>query len=217
MSGGESDATYDARAFARQFDVSRETMQQLEVYADTLRKWQSRINLVGPKTLQQLWNRHFADSAQVVNHIPAAANTVADLGSGAGFPGLVIKALRPTLDVTLIEADSRKAAFLTQAAAAMSLSVTIVPRRIEEVPPASGNAGFSVVTARALAPLPALLTLAAPLGDDGTLYLFLKGQNVESELLSAAKCWTMNVKQIASQTHQDSRLLQITRLRRVDI
>jgi len=217
MSGIENDTPYNAAAFARQFDVSRETMDQLEVYADTLRKWQRRINLVGPKTLQQLWNRHFADSAQIVNHVPQEAKTLADLGSGAGFPGLVIKALRPALDVTLIEADHRKAAFLTQAAAAMSLSVTVVPRRIEDVGEMTENAGFSIVTARALAPLPALLALAAPLGDDQTRYLFLKGQNVESELLSAAKCWTMKVQQIASQTHQDSRLLQITRLRRVDI
>lgn len=217
MSGTDFDASYNAAAFARQFDVSRETMEQLEAYADTLRKWQPRINLVGPKTLQQLWNRHFADSAQVVNHIPEDAATLADLGSGAGFPGLVIKALRPALDVTLIEADHRKAAFLTQAAAAMSLSVDVVARRIEEMTKETAIKSFSVITARALAPLPALLALAAPLGDDRTRYLFLKGQNVESELLSAAKCWTMNVQQIDSQTHQDSRLLQITRLRRVDI
>jgi len=206
-----------AEDFSRQFSVSRETVERLEVYAEILRKWQPRINLVGSKTLQQLWNRHFADSAQIVNHIPDDAVTLADLGSGAGFPGLVVKALRPAIDVTLIEADTRKAAFLTQAAAAMSLPVTVLPRRIEDTAKTLNFTGYSVITARALAPLPELLTLAHPFANDRSLFLFLKGQNVESELLSAAKYWTMDVQQIASQTHQDGRLLKITRLCRVDI
>lgn len=207
---------YGPAAFARAFGVSRETILKLTAYEALLQKWQRRINLVGPNTADQIWARHFADSAQVVEHIRPEDATVVDLGSGAGFPGLVIKILQPGLAVTLIEADTRKAAFLTQAAATLGLKVRIVAKRIDHFAVSDDTARFDVVTARALAPLPALLTLAGPLLKSHSRLILLKGQNVESELISAAKCWTMTVQQFDSLTHDGGRLLRIERLQRVN-
>src|ERR1700760_4215686 len=111
--------------FAAKSGVSRETMARLKAYADILADWNARHNLVAKSTLADLWRRHFWDSAQLVPLIPDAARTLADLGSGAGFPGLVIAAMRPGLAVTLFEATGKKAAFLRAAAERMGLTVTI--------------------------------------------------------------------------------------------
>src|SRR5579864_7183884 len=106
---------------ALRVDVSRETRDQLEAMVLTLGRWQKAINLVGRATLEDLWIRHILDSAQLVPLLPKEAKTLVDLGSGAGFPGLVVAALRPSLEVTLIEADARKAAYLGEAARRMGL------------------------------------------------------------------------------------------------
>ena len=102
-------------------DVSRETWGQLEAYVEILLKWQKAINLIGPATVDDIWSRHILDSAQVLPHVPAETKRLADLGTGAGFPGLVLAALRPELDVILVESDARKAAFLGEAGRRMSL------------------------------------------------------------------------------------------------
>ena len=119
-------------------DVSRETGDRLEALVTTLERWQKAINLVGKTTMGDVWRRHILDSAQLKGLIPAEAKTLTDLGSGAGFPGLVVAALRPDLDVTLIESDARKAAFLGEAARRMGLEKPpkIVIGRIEAVAPA---------------------------------------------------------------------------------
>src|SRR4029434_790258 len=139
-------------------DVSRETLGQLEALVETLVRWQKAINLVGRATMEDVWTRHILDSAQLVPLIPADAKSLADLGSGGGFPGLVLAALRPDLDMTLIEADARKAAVLGEAGRRMALGKPrrVVIARIEEAPPAKAE----VVTARALAPLGQLLVWA---------------------------------------------------------
>ncbi len=139
-------------------DVSRETRHRLEVFVETLERWQKAINLVSRNTMDGVWKRHIVDSAQVVPLIPGTAETLADLGSGGGFPGLVIAAMRPDLRVTLIESDARKAAFLGEVGRRMGLEnqPKIAISRIETAPPAAAD----VVTARALAPLGAI----APMG-----------------------------------------------------
>ena len=142
-------------------DVSRETHRQLEVLVETLERWQKAINLVGKTTLDGVWKRHVLDSAQVVPLIPAEAKTLADLGSGGGFPGLVIAAMRPDLDITMIESDARKAAFLGEAGRKMGLAKQpkLVIKRIEMAPPAklpkpspSMNAVTMIVTDSMLIP-----------------------------------------------------------------
>ena len=174
--------------FAEIVPVSRETLARLEAYAALLVRWSARINLVGRNTLVDLWRRHILDSAQLQPLVPDSARSVIDLGSGAGLPGLVL-AILGTPGVELVEADSRKCAFLREAARIAEVDVTIRPCRIEAVPPHP----VDVVTARACAPLDRLLGLAEPFLADGTECLFLKGERVEDELTLARKHWTMTV------------------------
>ena len=208
---------YGPEEFAAEFGVSRETCAQFARYEAGLRRWQRRINLVGPSTLNDVWHRHFADSAQLAAHLRDGAQSVVDLGSGAGFPGLVLKLLRPDLDVHLIEADARKAAFLTATAAALSVDAAVIAARVEDVARSPARPRADVVTARALAPLADLLELASGWAVDNPQFLLLKGQNIDIELISAAKCWNMSLKQSGSTTHPDGRVLSIERIARVKI
>ena len=153
-------------------------------------KTTTAINLVGPATLPDLWRRHFLDSAQLLPLLPAASGTLVDLGSGAGFPGLVL-AIMTDWRVHLLDSDQRKCAFLRQVAVDCGVvdRVTIHPKRIEQV---TGIAA-DVVTARACAPLAELLKLAEPfIGEKGT-GLFLKGAQAEEELTQAQRHWTMRL------------------------
>jgi len=193
MSEAESFGPED---FAARTDVSRETLARLKAYADLLVDWNARHNLVARSTLPDLWRRHFWDSAQLTPLIPDTSRSLADLGSGAGFPGLVLAAMRPELAVTLHEATTKKCDFLEAAADRMGLSVTIQNARLEDLPRQS----FDVVTARALAPLPQLLRYAQNFVGLNGVCLFLKGQNVGVELTEAHKYWNIKVSQVPSQT-----------------
>ena len=177
-----------AQGFAEIFPVSRETLARFEAYAELLTRWSARINLVGRDTIADLWRRHFLNSAQLRPLVPDGAESLIDLGSGAGFPGLVL-AILGVGEVELVEADSRKAAFLREAARVAEASVTIRPCRIAAVPAHS----VGVVTARALAPLDRLLDLARPFLGADTVCLFPKGERAGEELTLARKRWTMTV------------------------
>jgi 16S rRNA (guanine527-N7)-methyltransferase len=174
--------------FAELVPVSRETLARLEAYAELLTRWSGRINLVGRDTLADLWRRHILDSAQLHRFIPSSAHSLVDLGSGAGLPGLVL-AILGVPGVELVEADSRKAAFLREAARIAGVEIAIRPCRIQAVPPHP----VDVMTARACAPLDRLLDLAAPFLARETLCLFPKGERFNEELTLARKAWTMNV------------------------
>ncbi len=188
-------------------DVSRETRDQLEALVHTLGRWQKAINLVGKGTLEDIWVRHILDSAQLFPLIPKQARTLADLGSGGGFPGLVLAALRPDLQVTLIESDARKGAFLGEAGRRMGLKALpkIVISRIEAAAPA----GADVVTARALAPLGQLLVWAAPHKGDTAICLFHKGKGWQGEVTEAKKDWDFEAQPFSSVTDRESVLLRI--------
>lgn len=181
-------APLEAHTFAAETGVSRETLARFEAYAGLLRLWSGRINLVGGATLGDLWRRHFLDSAQLLAHVPAGTRSLVDLGSGAGFPGLVL-AILGVPGVELIEADARKCAFLREAARVTAAPVTIRNARIEAVMPHI----VDVVTARGCAPLDRLLALAQPLIGSGTLCLFPKGEKAEQELTAARQAWKMDV------------------------
>jgi 16S rRNA (guanine527-N7)-methyltransferase len=172
---------------ARVFDVSERTMARLDTLVTLVGKWQRAINLVAPATLPAIWHRHVADSAQLLAHAPTDARSWADLGAGAGFPGLVVAALatdhRPDLRVTLVESDTRKAVFLTEAVREMTLDVIVHATRVADLPAA---ARFDVVSARALAPLADLLPMARPLLTEGGAMLFPKGANADAELATLA-------------------------------
>jgi 16S rRNA (guanine527-N7)-methyltransferase len=191
-------------------NVSRETFEKLELLERELRRWQGIKNLVGPATLDQIWERHIVDSLQLLELAPEA-KTWLDLGSGAGFPGLVlaIAGAERGLKVHLVESNSRKCAFLRQIARLTGSAATVHEARLETV-----IAGFvgkaDVVSARALAALPQLLDWTAPLLKAGTIGLFPKGRDAEIELTEARKQWTFEVETLPSSTDSSARILRIT-------
>jgi 16S rRNA (guanine527-N7)-methyltransferase len=162
-------------------------LARLEAYAELLVGWSARINLVGANTLGDLWRRHFLDSAQLLAHVPPGTQSLVDLGSGAGFPGLVL-AILGVPGVELIEADARKCAFLREAARVAAAPVVIRNARIEAAPPRI----VDVVTARGCAPLDRLLLLAQPFIGPDTVCLFPKGERAREELTAARQAWTMD-------------------------
>lgn len=190
--------------------VSRETLERLQAYADLLVQWNPKINLVSPDTIPSLWPRHMADSAQLFKYIPQNTPNLVDVGSGAGFPGLVL-AIMGAPNVHLVDSDQRKVAFLREAARVAGAPVTIHAGRAESL--ASLTAG--VITARALAPLSRLLDWTVHLRGPETLCLFLKGQNVEGELTDAHKRWTMESHRYPSVTDPTGSILSVREVRRV--
>jgi 16S rRNA (guanine527-N7)-methyltransferase len=204
-----------AEDFAGYFSVSRETLDRLAVYATLLRQWQKTINLVAPSTLDDIWGRHFADSAQLLALAPAAAKQWVDLGSGAGFPGLVLAIMLAGRDgagaahVSLIESDSRKAAFLREVARTVGVPVDILCERIEKSATQAKVESIDVVTARALAPLPRLLELSAPYFSSATVGLFLKGQDVQAEVEAAHHVWDFTADLAPSVTDRNGRIVVV--------
>jgi 16S rRNA (guanine527-N7)-methyltransferase len=191
--------------FAARVHVSRETLARLAAYVDLLERWSGRLNLVGRATLADPWRRHILDSAQLLPLVPAGIQSLVDLGSGAGFPGLVL-AILGVPGVELVEADSRKCAFLREAARVTAAAVTIRARRIEAVPAHVAD----VVTARGLAPLDRLLALAEPFLGPATACLFLKGEHVAEELTVARRAWKMTIACHASLSDPRGVVLQLS-------
>ncbi len=190
--------------FQRATGVSRETLDRLDAYVALLTKWQRRINLVSPASLGDVWRRHLLDSAQLAEYLPAAPARLVDLGSGAGFPGLVL-AIVAGHDVELIESDGRKCAFLEAAAVETGAKVTIHEARIEAMPGGPAD----VITARACAPLSRLLGYAERFRGADTVCLFHKGARVDEELTEAAKTWMMDLRRYPSQTDPQGTLLSV--------
>jgi len=202
-----------AEGFRAETNVSRETLSRLEGYAHLLRKWNRAINLVSSDSLRDQWRRHFLDSAQLWSLLPppgARPRVLVDLGSGAGFPGLVLAILGAGA-VHLIESDQRKAAFLRETARETGTDVTIHDCRIEDVPAFSAD----VVTARAFAPLPRLLAAAAPFlrpataEDSGGMGLFLKGRSLQRELTDSLGKWKMQFDLHPSRTDPTAQILRL--------
>jgi 16S rRNA (guanine527-N7)-methyltransferase len=201
-----------AAEFAALSNVSRETLDRLELYVTLLHKWQKAINLVGADSLTDVWRRHILDSAQLAEYIPKSAQIITDFGSGAGFPGLALSIIldRP---VHLIESAGKKAAFLREVARLTKAPAVVHNDRIEKVVPWRSD----VVTARALAPLGQLMTLSEPfLGDAGNnaTCVFLKGGRTEEELTEANKSWTMAVERFPSVSDPTGTILRIRDIRR---
>ena len=203
--------------FAEAFDVSRETLDRLELYARLLGQWQKAVNLVSAKTLPQVWERHFADSAQLYRMAPEAKRW-SDLGSGAGFPGLVVAILmaeRGQGRVTLVESDVRKCAFMREVARQTGITVDIVDERIESFSTSGriSETAVDVISARALAPLDRLLELSSALFSRNTLGLFLKGREWRSELDEAQRRWAFDSTVVPSLTDPSGQILQVRALR----
>ncbi|HUJ02073.1 MAG TPA: 16S rRNA (guanine(527)-N(7))-methyltransferase RsmG [Rhizomicrobium sp.] len=197
--------------FAKAASVSRETLARLKAYIGLLDNWNAHHNLVSAASMADVWKRHVWDSAQIAEYIPAEAKNLVDLGSGAGFPGLVLAALKPDLRVVLYEATAKKCRFLEAAAERMGLNVEVRNRRIEE----AKSEPFDVVTARACAPLDKLLGYAQAFQGRETVNLLLKGQSVDAELTEAHKSWRMKVLRHPSRTDPSGVVLEIRELAHV--
>lgn len=167
-------------------NVSRETFGKFEAYLGLLEKWQRRINLISDSTLADAWQRHILDSAQLARFYPPNTTKILDVGSGAGFPGLVL-AIMGGVHVDLVESDHRKAVFLSTVIRTLDLPAKVYNQRIESMP----NLSSDVVTVRALAPVPKLLKLIENQISPDTMCLFLKGLLVEDELTNLQSCPTM--------------------------
>ena len=193
--------------------VSRETTARLDRFVAALLAAQQRVNLIAASTVPTIWTRHVADSLQLLPLAPDARIWV-DLGSGGGFPGMVIAcAVAETAgaQVHLVESIGKKAAFLREAAHATGAPATVHAVRIEEFVK-NAPAKIDVVTARALAPLSKLLALAYPLLKRGALGLFPKGQDVAAELTEAAKCWTIEADLVPSRTDPKAQIVVVRAL-----
>jgi 16S rRNA (guanine527-N7)-methyltransferase len=183
-------------------------LDRLRRYVDLLRLWQRRINLVGTASLDDVWRRHILDSAQLMAHLPTPAGRLVDLGSGAGFPGLVL-AILGAGEVHLVESDARKCAFLAAVDRATGAGAVIHNARIEDLDPLAAD----VVVSRALAPLDRLLGYAFPHLAAGGRCLFLKGRNVEQELTDSAKNWMMRTSRIRSLSEPSGTILEMEGIR----
>ena len=195
--------------FGTRFKVSRETLASLSAYVDLLEKWQYRINLVSSATLPDIWHRHILDSAQLLPHLPVIPThqrcQILDIGSGAGFPGLVL-AILGAGDVQLVESDQRKAVFLQTVIRELGLSARVINQRIETLPTIQPD----VITARALAALPKLISFIAPQLHDGLTCLFLKGASVDEELTNFQTYSNMIPCLYPSVTNYDSVIVKLT-------
>ena len=186
--------------------VSRETFERLDVYAKELKRWNPKINLVAPSTIHELWDRHIVDSLQIARFLPPKITNWVDIGSGGGFPGLVLAAhLADHTDfmMTLIESDQRKCAFLRTCARNMGVKVNVISERIESV----NMSSVDVITARALASLSKLMELTENIAQEQTQFIFPKGKNWESELTLAREYWQMNVETHQSITDPEAKIL----------
>lgn len=196
-------------AFAELVNVSRETLIRLEVYAELLKDWQTRMNLVSNSSLDDLWRRHFLDSAQLFRLLSPRPSPLFDLGSGAGFPGMVL-AIMGVPDVTLIESSQKKSSFLREVAKETGTKVTIFADRTEQF---YGPAPANTIVARALAPLDKLIPLAKPLLARGGEFLFMKGARADEELTVASEKWHIDVERIRSLSDDQATILRITQVR----
>lgn len=191
---------------AQKIDVSRETLEKLQAYHQLLLKWQSSINLIAPSTIESAWERHFLDSIQLLKYIPARAESVADLGSGGGFPGLVLAAMRPDLSFLLVESDAKKCEFLKTVSRETGIvNVKIFNERIEDV---GKRARVDLITARALAPLYKLMDHMESFG--AAEGLFLKGKGYMEEVEKAKKSYEFDHEAFASVTPGDGFVLKVT-------
>lgn len=201
---------YGPGEFLRDTAVSRETLDRLKIYADALMVWNKKVNLIGRSTVDDLWRRHFLDSAQLYPLFSPNSESLLDLGSGAGFPGLVL-AIMGCPQVHMVESDRKKAAFLREAARLTGTPAQVHSVRIEALDPFP----VDIVTARALAPLSDLLNWAEPFLGPGSTCLFLKGRNVEDELTDLRKMWETEIVRRPSCTDSESTVVCMRGVRRV--
>jgi len=207
--------TYGPEEFLRDTDVSRETLERFKSYADLLARWQRRINLVSNATLSDTWHRHFLDSVQIEPYIPRANSEIWDVGAGAGFPGLAL-AVMGISNITLIESDVRKCAFLREAARVTETTVTIVNERMgpQISHPEDSAAKPNIIVSSAVAPIAKFLDVVSNQIICNTCCILHRGKRHKEELLAARRCWRFEHEVHASMTHPDGVILVLRNIQR---
>lgn len=185
-------------------DVPRETQEKLDCYVQLLIKWQARINLISSKTLPEIWHRHILDSAQLVSYLPKTPSVILDMGSGAGLPGVIL-AILTRHRLHLVESDSRKIAFMRTALRETGTSAILHEQRMEAVPALRPD----IITARALAPLSQLITLASGQHHEKIEYLFLKGREAKQELTALPACPKLEAECLPSMTDSQASIIRL--------
>lgn len=194
----------DRDTFINSIKVSRETLAKLDKYAELLTEWNERINLVSKSSMALLWTRHILDSAQLFDKIPEETKKIVDLGSGAGFPGLVLS-IMGVKNMHLIESIGKKANFLESVITEIGLDAKVHRERIELLE----NLNADVITARALGPLKELIRLAKFHAHKDSIYLFHKGKSAQEELTEAQKCWKFEYESLTSLSDSAGSILAI--------
>ncbi len=196
------------------YNVSRETFDRLKTYQKLLNEWQERFNLVSRNTLEDSWNRHFLDSIQLFKFIPESAKTLYDLGSGAGFPGMVLAIVAaektPYLNISLVESTSKKTLYLNEVKKQTGINVNIINDRIENLAPKK----VDVITSRALTALDNLLVYAHRFCKASTVCVFPKGKKYAEEIKEARKHWSFDCQIENSEQSDEGKILIITNLRK---
>jgi|TARA_R110002126_G_scaffold13118_7_gene57301 16S rRNA (guanine527-N7)-methyltransferase len=192
-------------------DVSRETDSKLQAYDAMLHKWQKAVNIVSPSTLSDSLNRHFVDSLQILPLLPKNTKTLYDLGSGGGFPGMVLAIAAPDIEVSLIESDRKKCSFLSSVSRETLSPTTVVNTRIES----AALPAPDVVTARALADLTQIFTWCLHWAEENPNLTFLlpKGRNVAQEIADAEEKFSFDYEQVSSKTSDESSIIIVYKLR----
>ena len=195
--------------FMKKYNVSRETFELLKAYEASLVEWQNKFNLVSNSSLQDCWNRHFVDSAQLFKFIPEGAKTLLDFGSGAGFPAMVlavmVKEKTPYLKISLVESIVKKTLYLNEVKKICNLDVEILNQRIESLP----KKKVDVITSRAMASLKELLKYTQAFCSDKTVCIFPKGKKYAEEIEEAKKDWNFDCQVFDSETSDEGKILVI--------
>lgn len=194
-------------------NVSRETVERLELFEELVARWTTKINLISKATSGDIWNRHIVDSAQIYHLAPMRFTHWADFGSGGGFPAVVVAAMaaefNPDARITMLESDQRKSVFLRTAVRELGLNAEVISKRIDEVSPLEAD----VISARALASLSKLLLFADLHLSDGGICIFPKGRGAEDEIVDARQDWRFELRQTQSITDSSARILTIKELK----
>lgn len=195
-------------------NVSRETLERLFVYCELVEKWNPAINLISKSGISEIWHRHVIDSAQLIRLLPHESGRWCDLGSGGGFPGIVLailmKQLQPETQITLVESDSRKCVFLSEASRLLGITVGVKTQRIEDLEPQN----VDVLTARALAPLSNLCGYAYRHLKPEGVAIFPKGANAQREIEDAQKLWQFGYDTMQSHTDPAAQVLALRGIHR---
>ncbi|MCP5075654.1 MAG: 16S rRNA (guanine(527)-N(7))-methyltransferase RsmG [Rhodobacteraceae bacterium] len=206
----------EIEALSARFDVSRETIDKLQAYVSLMLKWQSKINIIGPSTAEQVWQRHIADSLQLTSFIEKLVHrgpiSVLDLGTGAGLPGIPLAlhlAQKSKSFVHLVDSNSKKAAFLQEATRLTEIEAEIYCRRIENIDASQVSPAPSIVVSRALAPLDQLSAWVCPWIERGAVGVFLKGRSVEKELAATDPSRRLVYKVVQSELNSESAIVVV--------